>query len=561
MMKKIKHILLLVDNFNSLSQAVYVWLFDRGFELSVVYAINQTQMQNEIFDLDPDLILAPFLTKYIPEKIFEKYPTFVFHPGPIGDRGPNSLEWALLNKNKTWGAVWLRADQEFDGGDIFAKRDFKIKMKKKSALYRQDMSFFATEMLEELLENIKTKSSIPQILNPIHPKIPKITINWEKDTTKEILEKVFLLDSKPGILDEILGIKCYLFGAWEEEKLGKDPKIKPKTVIAKRAGAICLKTVDGAIWISHLKEPNRFKLPATYVLKEKLKGVKENRLPLIFDKSYKTFYEIWGEAKENIFYLHFNFHNGAMSSAQCIELKYAIEYLKEEFEIIVLMGGDEFFSNGIHLNILEDSKKQGEDGWSNINAINNLVESILFAQDTLFITSFEKNAGAGGVFLGLASDIVVARNNVVLNPHYKSLGLDGSEFHTYTLPKRVGKDKALKLLDDLMPISATYAKEIGMVDEVFGSKNYLENLKKFVESIAKDDDKIFELLEEKRENLERDFDLILEKKDEELKIIYPQFWEKNSLFHKLRKEFVYKLCPIKTPERFQKTQKRKKSHA
>ena len=49
-----------------------------------------------------------------------------------------------------------------------------------------------------------------------------------------------------------------------------------------------------------------------------------------------------------------------MSSAQAIRLKYAIDYLKEEYKVLVLMGGDDFFSNGIHLNILEDSKKQSQ---------------------------------------------------------------------------------------------------------------------------------------------------------------------------------------------------------
>ncbi len=103
-----------------------------------------------------------------------------------------------------------------------------------------------------------------------------------------------------------------------------------------------------------------------------------------------------------------------------------------------------FFSNGIHLNILEDSKKQGEDGWSNINAINDVVKSIIFSPEIITVTSFEKNAGAGGVFLGLASDFIVINDEVVLNPHYKTLALTGSEYHTYSLPKRVGEKKLKK---------------------------------------------------------------------------------------------------------------------
>ena len=49
------------------------------------------------------------------------------------------------------------------------------------------------------------------------------------------------------------------------------------------------------------------------------------------------------------------------------------------------------------------------------------------------------NAGAGGVFLGLAADRVVAASGAVFNPHYKNMGnLFGSEYWTYLLPQRVG---------------------------------------------------------------------------------------------------------------------------
>mgnify|MGYP000332736098 CR=1 FL=1 len=48
------------------------------------------------------------------------------------------------------------------------------------------------------------------------------------------------------------------------------------------------------------------------------------------------------------------------------------------------------------------------------------------------------NAGAGGCFLARAADCVWVRNGVMLNPHYKNMGnLYGSEYWTYTLPRRV----------------------------------------------------------------------------------------------------------------------------
>ncbi len=534
-------ILLLISSFNSLSQAIFIKLQDKGHCVGVAFAINEQQMKSEVQEFEPELILAPFLKAFISQEIYEKYPTYIFHPGPIGDRGPNSLEYALLNEIKDWGVVILRANELYDGGDIVAKSDFKVRSTYKASLYRQEVVEHSLNALDNFFEN---PLQIAQILNPLHKlfKQEMRTIDWDNDNTKTILSKIHLSDSFPGVLDEIMGVVCYLYGAHNEKKL----RGNTKEILAKRDGAICLGTKDGALWVSHLKEPKYFKLPATYVLKEKIAGIKEHRLPLLFDKSYDTFYEVSVEKRDRVAYLCFNFHNGAMSAKQCIRLKYAFEYLKEESDVIVLVGGMDFFSNGIHLNILEDSKKQGEDGWSNINAMNDLIKSILEADEVLTIASLARNAGAGGVFMALACDYIVAKENVVLNPHYKTLGLSGSEYHTYTLPKRVGKNVAKKLLNDALPISVEYAKKIKMIDEIFQAQNYYEELHNFASSLYSEG-----FILDKQDRVDKEREKMEFCKQEELKKMHPEFWDEKSVFHTLRHEFVYKVCPTHTPKRLQ----------
>lgn len=535
-------ILLLVTAFNSQTQGVYTKLKDGGHKVAVCFAINEIQMLEEIAEFHPELILSPFLKTYLPASIFEKYAIYIFHPGPKGDRGPNSLEYALQSHTKKWGIVVLKANDIYDGGDIYAQENFSVRETYKASLYRQEVTQASLNILDELFENIQENKSISQKLEPIHEKYTqeKRAIDWEKDTTAIIINKIYLSDSFPGVLDEIEGVPCYLFGAYKEDKL----RGNSKEVLAKRDGAICIGTIDGAVWISHLKEPKGFKLPATYVLKEQLKGVKEERLPLLFDRTYETFYEISVVMREKVAYLYFNFHNGAMSSAQCIRLKYAIEYLKNECEVLVLMGGEDFFSNGIHLNILQDSQKQGEDGWENINAMNDLVKSILFADEIVTIGFFKANAGAGGVFMGLACDYVVGREGVVLNPHYKTLGLSGSEYHSYSLVKRVGVEMAERLLNECLPISVTKAQKLGMIDKLVPYDDYEEILHNFVKS--KYDN---EFLWNKQDYLEKNRERIELFKEKELKIMHPEFWDDESEFHILREIFVYKKCPRETPRR------------
>ena len=71
--------------------------------------------------------------------------------------------------------------------------------------------------------------------------------------------------------------------------------------------------------------------------------------------------------------------------------------------------------------------------------------------------------------LALAADYVFAREGVVLNPHYKGMGgLYGSEYWTYTLPRRVGPATAIALTEGCRPIGTREAKAIGFVDDCFG---------------------------------------------------------------------------------------------
>jgi len=559
-----QRILLLVSSFNSLTQRVFCALKEQGFIVSVEYAISDKVMKEAVELFKPKLILCPYLMQKIPKSIWEKIPVIIIHPGPLGDRGPNSLDLAILNKEDIWGVTALQANEQMDGGDIWGTHSFKMRQSTKASIYRREVSDLSIQLIREVLEKIKNKnfSPIPQqdieglIECPQKHLYPKYRqIDWNKDSCLEIINKINSADSNPGILDEIMGLTCYLYGAHLEGTL----RGNPMEIIAKRDGAICLGCIDGAVWISHLKEPNKIKLPATFVLKDRLKGIQESRIPLFLSQAETTYKEIIFEKKEGIGYLSFNFYNGAMSSEQCIRLKYAIKALSEKVDILVLKGGEDFFSNGIHLNILEDSKKQGEDGWSNINAMNNLIETIIFCEDAITIASFGANAGAGGVFLGLACDCCVARENVILNPHYKTMGLSGSEFHTYTLFKRTDKKIAKQILDEALPINAAFAKKIKMIEKVLPNENYEREVEKFCKKLLENDEKYYDFLDEKIERLKNDESYIHECKENELKRMYSEFWDKNSDFHALRHSFVYKNRPTLTPRRI--ALHRKDSHA
>ena len=546
-----RKILLLCDTFNSLTQRIFCYLKERGYRVSVEYALSSRTMEEGVELFGSDLIIAPYLTKKIPKNIYEKIPTFIIHPGPFGDRGAWALDNAILSEKPVWGVSVIEAVEDMDAGPVWASGEFAMPKASKGAIYRTLVSDMAVRLTEELLRKLRDhRTPVPNPLLPPHPKITQQmrSIDWQRDSTDEIVKKINASDNFPGVQDRFYDLDLYLFGAVKEREGLEKIEAKPKQIIAKRDGAVLVKTIDGAVWIRQMTEiregVRQIKLPSTYVLKSRIKGVRERRIPLYVPPTLQTFKEITYYQKGRVGFLGFDFYNGAMGSDHCIRLKYAIETLKEDLDILVLLGGEQFFCNGIHLCILEDSKKPGEDGWSNINAMNDLVRSIIFSDDLLTITAFQANAGAGGVFLGLGADIVMAKRGIVLNPHYKTLGLSGSEFHTYTLPRRVGEETARRLLDEALPVSAQKAKEIGMVDELFDDISEVEEF-----ALALGEDRYYDLLDAKRDRLEADEERIEELLQKELQRMYPQFWDENSPFHRLRHDFVHKICPTRTPKR------------
>jgi putative two-component system hydrogenase maturation factor HypX/HoxX len=130
------------------------------------------------------------------------------------------------------------------------------------------------------------------------------------------------------------------------------------------------------------------------------------------------------------------------------------------------MGGSDFWSNGLHLGAIEAAESPAEESWANINAMDDLCRAVITTERHLTIAALRGNAGAGGVFLALAADRVIAAPGVVLNPHYKNMGnLYGSEYWTYLLPRRVGEEGVASIMGRRLPLGARAASEIGLIDD------------------------------------------------------------------------------------------------
>ncbi|MCG8426710.1 MAG: enoyl-CoA hydratase/isomerase family protein, partial [Chromatiales bacterium] len=262
--------------------------------------------------------------------------------------------------------------------------------------------------------------------------------------------------------------------------------------------------------------------------------------------------EIFYQRRGDIGYLHFPFYNGAMGTAQCQALRQAyIAAREEDTRVIVLMGGPDYWSNGLHLNLIEAADSPADESWANINAINDLALEIINTDSHITVSALQGNAGAGGVFLARAADYVWARTGVVLNPHYKDMGnLFGSEYWTYLLPCRVGDEKARQITQGRLPMGTLEAKDLGLVDDLFSTTvaEFNEALDQRLVRLAEAEDFAQQLVDKRQQRANDEaVKPLAAYREEELARMHLNFYGFDPSYHVARYNFVYKVPKSRTP--------------
>jgi putative two-component system protein, hydrogenase maturation factor HypX/HoxX len=560
-------ILLIASAYNSLTQRVHAELADRGHELSVELALGDKVMRDAIRRYDPDLVIAPMLTTAIPADIWSARPCFIVHPGPRGDRGPSSLDWAIMAGAERWGVTVLQANAEMDAGDIWASAQFAMPGCSKSSAYRTEVADAAAHAVLRAVARFAGGQYRPEPLDYGRPDVTgrwrppcrqaDRRIDWPAEPTEAVLAKLRAADSSPGVLDEIGGMEYYLIGGHPEDEL----RGQPGTILARRDGAICRATSDGAVWIPQLRRrpspggPGTFKLPATLALRASpggsLNGVPEVLAPLTLPPGRRTYRQISYRESGTVGYLEFCFPGGAMSTGHCRRLLAAYRHAQARpVKVIVLGGPRDFFANGIHLNVIQAADDPAAESWRNINAIDDLAQAILTTDDKLTVAALAGNAAAGGLMLALAADRVWCRDGAVLNPHYRLMGLHGSEYWTYTLPRRVGAEEAGRLTQACLPVTPASALRSGLVDHVIAGDavGFRAQVAALAEQLARSPEYPALLTAKARELAAAEKQRPLAAyRAAELAIMSRNFSDPREPYADLRRAFVYKDKPSHTP--------------
>jgi putative two-component system hydrogenase maturation factor HypX/HoxX len=556
-------ILLLAHSFNSLTQRTWCELADRGHDVSLELDIADEVTREAVRLHSPELVVAPYLRRAIPQDVWRATPCWIVHPGIPGDRGPAALDWAIYEGRRDWGVTVLEANAEYDAGDVWGSGAFAMREASKGSHYRDEVARAAVDALLAALDRRSQGGApMPQtaldasVAGTWHPQPTRADreIDWRRDTTDDVLRRLRAADSTPGTPDQILGVSARLYDAH------RGPAVSGAEAgewLARRDGALLRATRDGSVWIGHARRdgPETFKLPATLAVPEAMSLPERALAGADADADADAngeYAEIRYAERGSVGYLSFDFYNGAMSTAQCERLCAALDAAAARpTRVLVLLGGRDFWSNGVHLNVIEAAASAADESWRNIQAIDDVAERILRMDGKLTVAALRGNAGAGGAFLALAADRVWARPGIVLNFHYRNMGnLYGSEFWTYTLPRRVGALEAQRLIDERPPLLGRQAAADGLVDASFGvdEPSFVAEVHARAAALATAHDYAAQLAaKQARRAADEAAKPLAKYREEELARMRRSFYGFDTSYHVARHRFVHKAPQSWTP--------------
>ncbi|SCN65398.1 related to sensor protein hoxX [Fusarium fujikuroi] len=439
-------------------------------------------------------------------------PVWAFEQFKIDIDAPGVSKSTLYRKEVTQAAIIATATalhRIVSAANGFSDSGIAAALSRLSLLDKQDIHGISVDLVPN--RNYKSLSVTlrkPFLGGPTHrrPLLKAADRNFDiqYEPARTISRKIRSADSQPGCLTKLFGgVGLYVYGGTIEA--GRDAKCKrgPGQIIGCRDEAVCVATCDGhGIWITHIRRVKRKADPMLWPKVPAVSGLLDlgliNQSTLnsslslrpLFEWSkatYSTHQEIWVEfaasaGKRQVAFVYFEFYNGAMSTSQCSRLIEALEFvaLHEALDAVVLMGGDSYFSNGIALNVIEASDDPAAESWKNINRIDDVVHMLLDVfprKNVTTIAALRGNCAAGGVALAAACDVVIAGSEVVLNPAYRTLGLYGSEYHSLSYVGRCGPERAKYILRAMLPMSASQARDMGLVDKVLPASGHFLDMR------------------------------------------------------------------------------------
>ncbi len=259
----------------------------RGKKLQIS-PVKQYALENEIFYLQPskikndkevidylknsnaDAFVTVAFGQILSKEILDIPPlgTINLHASLLPEyRGPNPIQWAIINGDKKTGVTTMLTEEGIDCGDILIKHEVPILLDYDSIKLTRDISNIGARVLADTVLGLCQGTITP--VKQDHSKAtkaPKLkkekgNISWN-DTTLNIHNIIRGTRPWPGSYTSFNGKiikinKSFMPGISDDNK-----EFKPGSIINITKTAIQVRTGDGYIELLELQPPNKPVMPA-----------------------------------------------------------------------------------------------------------------------------------------------------------------------------------------------------------------------------------------------------------------------------------------------------------
>ena len=152
-----------------------------------------------------------------------------------------------------------------------------------------------------------------------------------------------------------------------------------------------------------------------------------------------------------------------LTRACVLALTATINDLKQQFRPLIIAGNRQFFSVGADLN--EIAALNGPEAYE-FSVMGQTLMNAIASYPAPAIAAVEGHCMGGGLDLALACHRRIAAHHAVFGQRGAALGLMTGWGGTQSLPRLIGKGRALELFIAAEKVSAARALEIGLVDAI-----------------------------------------------------------------------------------------------
>ena len=247
---------------------VKVLATDSGIEILQPQTLKDSQVQEQIKDAKPDIIIVAAYGQLLPKEVLDIAPCVNLHASILPKyRGASPIQQALLNGDEYSGVTAMLMDVGLDTGDILGFKFIKSKSAPTLDLMMDKLSILAADLTVDIVENFDTLLPIKQ-LNAAASHCRKITKQdglVQLKSADEVYRKFCGYFGWPGVFLES-GLKLIDIEIFDLKSSNREGEI-----LEVLEDSIVVACESGSIKIKKLQAPSKPKTDAkAYILGKRI---------------------------------------------------------------------------------------------------------------------------------------------------------------------------------------------------------------------------------------------------------------------------------------------------